>query len=278
MCLLHESVCVCACVCVYVCVCVHTSISVGGCMCLLHEKERESVCVCACICVRVCVRACIHICGWVYVFVAWERERECVCVCTSISVHFKDRTAALLQELANKFCEQGVSLEDFLARYIPIRTVAHKRRIKTEKMGELLREGRETLSSWPPQVHSGPSTVPPYPMGPTVGAVPYPVGAGFGMPQPSLYRPWCDLWSVAPSVASLPVKDINSAFGSCGTCRKRLQCHVLEHRDFWGRVSCLSFPVRHARVVFSFRQTLWGGLLALSSCTCKANCPVQVVV
>ena len=245
--------------------------------------EWERMCVYVCVQVCECVCVCVHPYLCVCVCVCCMRERVCVCVCVcvcaSISVHFKDRTAALLQELANKFCEQGVSLEDFLARYIPIRTVAHKRRIKTEKMGELLREGRETLSSWPPQGHSGPSAIPPYPMGPTVSAVPYPVGAGFGMPQPSLYRPWCDQWSVAPSVASLPVEDTNSAFSSCGTCHKQLQCHVLEHRAFWGRVGCLSFPVRHDRVVFSFRQTMWGGLLsALSSCTFVANCPVQVVV
>ena len=132
-------------------------------------------CVCVCVCVHVCL--CWHECVCAYMN---------VCVLKCVCLHAKEANVALFQELANKFCEQGVSLEDFVARYIPARTVAHKRRIKAEKMGELLREGRQ---SWPPPGPSGSSGVPPYPAGPSVGVAPYPVGAGFGMPQPNLYRP-----------------------------------------------------------------------------------------
>ncbi|KAL8624667.1 hypothetical protein ACOMHN_038213 [Nucella lapillus] len=105
------------------------------------------------------------------------------------------------EKLVDSFCDQNVSVEDFLAKYIPSRTAGHKRRIKAEKMGELLREGGQ-VSPWTSQAQSGVNMAPPYPSGPssnaappypmgagTGSALPYPVGASYGMPQPNLYRP-----------------------------------------------------------------------------------------
>ncbi|XP_076435120.1 vacuolar protein sorting-associated protein 37B-like [Babylonia areolata] len=106
------------------------------------------------------------------------------------------------EKLTDSFCEQNTSVEDFLAQYIPSRTAGHKRRIKAEKMGELLREGG-LCSPWSSQsqgqVGSSADARPPYPMGSGAppypvgagsggGGVPYPVGGGYGMPQPSVYR------------------------------------------------------------------------------------------
>lgn len=103
------------------------------------------------------------------------------------------------EKLAESFCEQNMSVEDFLAQYIPCRTMGHRRRIKAEKMGELLREGGHP-SPWTSQAQTGVSVAPPYPTGPSSSAAPYPVGAGpssslpypvgssYGMPQPNLYR------------------------------------------------------------------------------------------
>lgn len=94
----------------------------------------------------------------------------------------------LAEELANDFCDKKLTVEEFMLRYIPCRTVGNKRRIKVDKMAELLREGENPWSSVP-----GPSSsMPPYPtsMGaPVPGPAPYPSGSGFGMPMPSLYRP-----------------------------------------------------------------------------------------
>lgn len=105
------------------------------------------------------------------------------------------------EQTVESFCEQNLSVEDFLTDYLPKRTLAHKRRIKAEKMGELLRGSHVPVSppawSTPSASHApGPA---PYPTGPSPGGAPYPVGSGssygmrgpgtsFGMPDPSLYR------------------------------------------------------------------------------------------
>ncbi|KAK7476422.1 hypothetical protein BaRGS_00032347 [Batillaria attramentaria] len=100
--------------------------------------------------------------------------------------------------LADSFCEKNMSVEEFLAQYLPKRMLAHKRRIKAEKMGELLRGSHGPMSppAWPSSAPTGSSftaTPAPYPPGPP--SVPYPVGGmgssyggSFGMPDPSLYR------------------------------------------------------------------------------------------
>ncbi|KAK7088437.1 vacuolar protein sorting-associated protein 37B-like [Littorina saxatilis] len=115
------------------------------------------------------------------------------------TIHALLQTAAAEAEeesegVAEKLLDKETGLEEFLVSYIPCRKKAHMRRIKAEKMGELLRQGGHS-SGWPqsggtpnhnPQYPPGPSSAP-YPVGSS--SVPYPIGAAYGMPDPRSYRP-----------------------------------------------------------------------------------------
>lgn len=112
------------------------------------------------------------------------------------------------EQFADSFCEKNISVEEFVAQFLPQRTLAHKHRIKAEKMGELLRDSHapSCASAWPSSNTSQPCfpspshqslAQAPYPTGPPpmVGA-PYGSGSAYslhgpssyGMPDPSLYR------------------------------------------------------------------------------------------
>ncbi|XP_025090563.1 vacuolar protein sorting-associated protein 37B-like isoform X2 [Pomacea canaliculata] len=90
------------------------------------------------------------------------------------------------------FYNKSLSVEDFLAQFLPERTKAHLRRVKAEKMGELLRNGGlsgHMPSSWTSPAHA-PLFSTPYPLGPPAGASAFSVSGGvpYMMPQPNFYR------------------------------------------------------------------------------------------
>ncbi|KAK3090105.1 hypothetical protein FSP39_009238 [Pinctada imbricata] len=77
----------------------------------------------------------------------------------------------LTEQLADKFCDNEINLENFLENYIPQRKVAHLRQIKVQKLTELVRN--------PSRAQAGGG----YVNGPT--STPYP--ANMSMPQPFGY-------------------------------------------------------------------------------------------
>ncbi|CAL1533765.1 unnamed protein product [Lymnaea stagnalis] len=115
------------------------------------------------------------------------------------------------EQLADSFCDSNMQIEEFLAQYLPKRTLAHVRRIKSERFAELIRDASHRTpnsvpsNSWsassqsnsalPYPVPRGPAPKAPYPsgvLGPapygTRNTAPYPPTAGYGMPQPSYNR------------------------------------------------------------------------------------------
>ncbi|XP_071110775.1 vacuolar protein sorting-associated protein 37B-like [Haliotis cracherodii] len=96
------------------------------------------------------------------------------------------------EKMADDFCDNKISVEDFVNQYISQRTVAHTQRVKVDKMTELLRnmhaENHPTLhrqqnasmrDSWHGSHQAGGAgTVP----------APYPTNGSFRMPQPGYYN------------------------------------------------------------------------------------------
>ncbi|XP_046560540.1 vacuolar protein sorting-associated protein 37B-like [Haliotis rubra] len=96
------------------------------------------------------------------------------------------------EKMAEDFCDNKISVEEFVNQYISQRTVAHTRKVKVDKMTELLRnmhaENHPTLhrqqsasmnASW----HgSNP------PGGAGNSPAPYPTNGSFRMPQPGYYN------------------------------------------------------------------------------------------
>lgn len=93
------------------------------------------------------------------------------------------------EALADRFCSAEIEAEDFLNDFLPQRTVAHLRRVKCERLADLLREGAPGAGvgggshagqhSTPPQPNR-----PPYPTHNT--GLPYPT-SNYGMPQIGSY-------------------------------------------------------------------------------------------
>lgn len=116
------------------------------------------------------------------------------------------------EQLADSFCDSNIPIEEFLAQYLPKRTLAHVRRIKSERFAELIRDTSHRTpnnvpsNSWPSvsQLNNAPypTSLPkgPPPKAPFIpsgnvsaayGArnpAPYPPAGGYGMPQPGFYN------------------------------------------------------------------------------------------
>lgn len=96
------------------------------------------------------------------------------------------------EDLATNFFDNGMDMEEFLNQYLPRRTEAHLRRIKSERMADLIRENQYSglggSSSSAPAVSQPPMDTPPYPRSHGSGHAPYPTSAAFGMPQPGAYH------------------------------------------------------------------------------------------
>ncbi len=103
-----------------------------------------------------------------------------------------------IQEMVNEFLSSATEVEGFIEDYVPKRTEAHRRKVKAEKMSELLRNRNQ--SSRPAVNHSTGAyynmnhQIPPpgqaAPPGPTIGGwnAPYPATSpALHMPNPSSY-------------------------------------------------------------------------------------------
>ena len=75
--------------------------------------------------------------------------------------------------------DSEIQIEAFLEQFMAMRKIMHLRKIKSEKMTELLRQPRITPNP-------GSSFYPPMSMS---GNVPYPMG-NIGMPMPGMFRPY----------------------------------------------------------------------------------------
>ncbi|XP_059146204.1 vacuolar protein sorting-associated protein 37B-like [Physella acuta] len=111
------------------------------------------------------------------------------------------------EELADKFCAGSIQTEEFLSQYLPQRTLAHLRRIKSERFAELIRDASSasTLTStqdW--GLSSQPSSKPPYPI--PKGPAPYPTAR-----VPAPVAPYPTSRNPAP-VAPYPTSGIPSSY------------------------------------------------------------------
>lgn len=87
------------------------------------------------------------------------------------------------QQLADAFCDKNIPVDVFINEYLNKRKVAHLRRLKVEKMTELLQQHGQSQSAAPSSGYnnwSGTSQM-------STNA-PYPVGNSY-MPDPATYRP-----------------------------------------------------------------------------------------
>lgn len=92
----------------------------------------------------------------------------------------------MLQAIAEKFLEGDLDIDNFLEQFAASRKVMHLRRVKADKMTEILT--RQHNAAHPPQSythHSAPSYTP---LPPVTGSVPYPI-PGINMPMPGSYGP-----------------------------------------------------------------------------------------
>lgn len=86
----------------------------------------------------------------------------------------------MFQKVAERFLEGEIDVDAFLDQFQTTRKIMHLRRVKADKMSDLLT--KKTSSQAPyPTFPTG--NVPYYPPAPPVGGAPYPMG-NFNMPLP----------------------------------------------------------------------------------------------
>ena len=99
------------------------------------------------------------------------------------------------QELAEKFLDGNVEVEEYLPQYLELRKLGHLRKVKSEKMAELLRDraARQRTQSQP-QVAPSMAAAGTNNSWPAHAQAPSAVGNsnnwqgyGYGMPDPSAY-------------------------------------------------------------------------------------------
>ncbi|XP_050408160.1 vacuolar protein sorting-associated protein 37B [Patella vulgata] len=92
------------------------------------------------------------------------------------------KSEELTEDLASDFCSEKCDVNEFLTQYIKLRSEAHTKRIKAEKMAEIIRNpssiSENNYSSNTPVSNYGRSSF-------SGGSAPYPVSNSMGMPQPS---------------------------------------------------------------------------------------------
>lgn len=118
-----------------------------------------------------------------------------------------DTTLALLQTsaaeseeeseaIAEKFLEGDLEIEGFLEQFSVRRRLMHLRRVKADKMSELLAERSRSPNIQPRSSMSSPqvshlNSASYYPLPPVAGSTPYPVGGmNMPMPMPGSYSPY----------------------------------------------------------------------------------------
>jgi len=110
------------------------------------------------------------------------------CIIRYLYLYFclTENISVLFQAIAEKFLEGNLDLDGFLDQFTASRKVMHLRRVKADKMTEILK--RQHNAAYPPQSYT-PHIAPIYnPLPPVTGAVPYPV-PGVHMPMPGSYGP-----------------------------------------------------------------------------------------
>lgn len=89
------------------------------------------------------------------------------------------------EEVAQKFRDKEIQIEDFLEQFTSARKEMHARKLKAEKMVEIMRQQQQQPANGGPLPYNRPAPIYPgsnfYP--PAPGAVPYPTGP-YAMPMP----------------------------------------------------------------------------------------------
>jgi len=97
-----------------------------------------------------------------------------------------ENISVLFQAIAEKFLEGDLDIDGFLEQFTASRKVMHLRRVKADKMTEILK--RQHNAAYPPQSYTH-HIAPSYnPLPPVTGSVPYLV-PGVHMPMPGSYGP-----------------------------------------------------------------------------------------
>ncbi|XP_058821905.1 uncharacterized protein LOC131683700 [Topomyia yanbarensis] len=102
------------------------------------------------------------------------------------------------EKIVKQFLDNDITTDVYLEQFMSSRKSMHSRKLKAEKMAELVRNGLNQQSSGAvPGLHGSPSfgMVPyprssgfyPSPNPPTAGSIPYPIGP-IGMPMPGMFR------------------------------------------------------------------------------------------
>lgn len=111
-------------------------------------------------------------------------KKYCSCAAShSTLIHF------IFQKVAERFLQGDIDVDAFLDQFQTTRKIMHLRRVKADKMSDLLT--KKPLSQNPA---AAPAPYPPFPSGgvpyyppaPPVGGAPYPTGP-FNMPLPGGY-------------------------------------------------------------------------------------------
>lgn len=104
------------------------------------------------------------------------------------------------EKIVKQFLDSELAIDAYLEQFMGSRKVMHSRKLKAEKMVELLRNGTNQQRSVPlPPMHGSPAMgmhpYPPHASGfyppppqPSAGPIPYPLGP-IAMPMPGMFRP-----------------------------------------------------------------------------------------
>jgi ESCRT-I complex subunit VPS37 len=98
----------------------------------------------------------------------------------------------LFQAIAEKFLEGDLEIDSFLEQFIARRKLTHLRRVKADKMAEILTRQRNAPRqlpvSSPSQGHTHHAAASYMPLPPITGSMPYPT-TGMYMPMPGTCGP-----------------------------------------------------------------------------------------
>ncbi len=85
------------------------------------------------------------------------------------------------EQIVKQFLDKELPIDGFLEQFMVSRKTMHLRKLKAEKMNELIRKGNVNVNSGYNNYNRSF-----YPYQPAMGGgnVPYPIGMGMGMPMP----------------------------------------------------------------------------------------------
>lgn len=93
-------------------------------------------------------------------------------------------------KIASKFLDGSLDIEDFLQQFTETRKLMHLRKVKADKMSELITQ-RPLINHVPNYINAPPVSINTnyFPNMPSNNAVPYPAYPNIGMPMPGSYFP-----------------------------------------------------------------------------------------